>query len=113
MRQPKSAKQIAAAIAKLQAQAEAIERKQGSVIKGIIKQMQASGITIAELRDAMGKGASKKPGKRLAKVKAGVRKKAAIKFSDGQGNTWSGRGRTPVWLMAAEKAGKSRDQFAV
>ena len=38
MRQPKSAKQIAAAIAKLQAQAEAIERKQGSVIKGIIKQ---------------------------------------------------------------------------
>ncbi len=29
------------------------------------------------------------------------------------GATWSGRGRTPAWLMAAEAAGHRRDEFAI
>jgi DNA-binding protein H-NS len=37
----------------------------------------------------------------------------AVKYQDGQGNTWTGRGRTPVWLAAAEKAGRHRDEFKV
>ena len=27
--------------------------------------------------------------------------------------TWSGRGRTPVWLREAEAAGRSREEFAI
>ncbi|MBM4232027.1 MAG: H-NS histone family protein, partial [Gammaproteobacteria bacterium] len=30
---------------------------------------------------------------------------------DDKGNTWTGRGKTPRWLAAAEKAGAKRDQF--
>lgn len=33
------------------------------------------------------------------------------KFSDGAGNTWSGRGRKPGWLVAAVAGGKSMDEF--
>lgn len=52
-----------------------------------------------------------------AKVKAKAPKArssdATAKYSDGQGNTWSGRGRRPMWLSAALDSGKSIDQFAV
>ena len=37
----------------------------------------------------------------------------AIKYKDEKGNTWTGRGRSPFWLVAAEKAGKKRDSFLV
>lgn len=34
-------------------------------------------------------------------------------YSDGQGNTWSGRGRRPLWLTEALAAGASLDDFRV
>lgn len=40
-------------------------------------------------------------------------RKVAIKFSDGKGNSWSGRGRQPVWLRDALAAGASIDSFRV
>lgn len=52
-------------------------------------------------------------------VRASTRKrkrggKAPIKFRDPKtGNTWSGRGLTPVWLRNHEAAGKKRQKFAV
>lgn len=42
----------------------------------------------------------------------GVRK-AAIKFRDAAGNTWSGRGLQPRWLKEALASGKSLNDFAV
>lgn len=40
--------------------------------------------------------------------------KAPIKFRDPKtGNTWSGRGRTPVWLRDHEEAGRKRQKYAV
>lgn len=45
-----------------------------------------------------------------SKPKTG-RKTVAIKYRDSQGNTWTGRGRTPKWLAAAEAAGKKRESF--
>ena len=48
--------------------------------------------------------------KRVSPLKG---KRAPIKYRDKQGNKWSGRGRTPKWLVAAEKTGIKRDRFAV
>lgn len=40
--------------------------------------------------------------------------KAPIKFRDPKtGNTWSGRGRTPIWLRTHEEAGRKRQKYAV
>lgn len=36
-----------------------------------------------------------------------------VKYRGPNGETWSGRGRTPTWLSALEDQGKSRDQFKV
>jgi DNA-binding protein H-NS len=36
-----------------------------------------------------------------------------VKYRDGNGNAWSVRGRPPLWLAAAEKAGKKRESFLI
>lgn len=55
-----------------------------------------------------------------AKTAASPRKKrsdagtqGAVKFRGPEGQEWSGRGRPPQWLSAAEAEGKSREQFRV
>ena len=49
-----------------------------------------------------------------AKKTAGKkRKKVAVKYKDKDGNTWTGRGMAPRWLVSAEKSGKKRQSFAV
>ena len=40
-------------------------------------------------------------------------RKAAVKFRDAAGNTWSGRGLQPRWLKEALASGKSLQDFAV
>lgn len=34
-------------------------------------------------------------------------------FRGPKGETWSGRGRTPLWLVALEKKGKIRESFRI
>ncbi|MGB3627499.1 MAG: H-NS histone family protein, partial [Henriciella sp.] len=42
------------------------------------------------------------------------RTKVKPKFKDPKtGNTWSGRGLTPVWLREYEARGQSREEFAI
>lgn len=56
------------------------------------------------------------PRKARAATKSTVRRrrKADIKFRDPKtGATWTGRGRTPIWLREHEAAGKKRATFAV
>ena len=40
-------------------------------------------------------------------------RKAAIKYRDGSGNTWAGRGAQPIWLREKLKAGAKLEDFAV
>jgi len=40
----------------------------------------------------------------------GKRGKVAVKYRDGAGNTWTGRGRMPLWLVAATKGGKAKKE---
>ncbi len=37
----------------------------------------------------------------------------AAKYAGPNGVTWSGRGRTPLWIVAYEKKGGSRDDFLI
>lgn len=54
--------------------------------------------------------ASAPKGKRVSKLKG---TKAPVKYSDGNGHSWSGRGRTPAWLEAKMAAGAAKEQFLV
>jgi DNA-binding protein H-NS len=38
---------------------------------------------------------------------------AAVKFRSPSGQTWSGRGRKPIWLTQAEAGGQSAEEFRV
>jgi DNA-binding protein H-NS len=40
-------------------------------------------------------------------------RKVAIKYRDGSGNTWAGRGAQPVWLREKLKAGAKLEDFSV
>lgn len=40
-------------------------------------------------------------------------RKVAVKYRDGSGNTWAGRGAQPVWLREKLKAGAKLEDFAV
>ena len=92
-------------IESLTQQAEALRQSEiSSVIADIKEKMKQHGISLADLREGP---AESKPGKKkTAKVAAKYRNTAT-------GETWSGRGRTPKWLEAAEAAGQARSSFAV
>ena len=107
----KSPVTIAAQIAKLLAEAKKLGRKRLVVINSIVKQMNAHDISINELRQAVGK--KSKTGKAKKTATGKPRKSAPVKYKDAEGNTWAGRGRAPRWLVAAEKSGKKREDFAV
>jgi DNA-binding protein H-NS len=40
----------------------------------------------------------------------GTRGKVAVKYRDQAGNTWTGRGRMPRWMVAATKGGKAKKE---
>lgn len=57
-------------------------------------------------------GKSPSNGRKKASGGDGTRK-AAVKYRDAAGNTWSGRGLQPRWLKEALASGKSLQDFAV
>ena len=87
-----------------------------TAVAAIVRQMKAHDISLAEIGAALGKRASSNTAGRPAAAKAErkVRKPVAPKYRDPEsGATWSGRGRTPRWLVEAEKAGKDRASFSI
>lgn len=107
----KSSVKIVAQIAKLLSEARKLGRKRIAAINTIVKQMHAYDISINEVRQAFGK--KSKPGAAKKADKDKPLKSESVKYKDGAGNTWSGRGRPPRWLVAAEKTGKKRADFEV
>ena len=53
--------------------------------------------------------------KKAAKKKTGVRRPAKVKFRDpnNSSNTWTGRGKRPLWLQDALSKGANLDDFFV
>ena len=103
----------------LQDQAERIRKNES---RGVIEKIKAAiehyGLTPQEL---FGTGEVRRrgrpPGKKAGGTKQAARKRAgrkiAVKYRDSSGNTWTGRGSQPRWLVAALKEGKKIEDFAV
>jgi DNA-binding protein H-NS len=115
----KSLAQINKQIARLQQEADALKAKEvPSVVQRIKEAINHYGLTVEHLFDSK---APKATPAKAAKVKAAkpARKAGAkrppvpVKFRDDVGNTWTGRGNRPRWLVAALSSGKKIDDFAV
>lgn len=106
-----SADALKARIALLQKQLAAAEQNKAPAVKKVQALMKKLGVTLADLGGAANTKptAPTKAPKKARKSRGTV----AIKYRDEAGNTWTGRGKTPRWLVEAEKAGKPRESFKI
>ena len=89
-------------IAKLKTEAEALRREEVAAVVAKIKEdIKAYGLTP---QDLFGKSGG-------AAVKAKSKTPSVVKYADGAGNTWAGRGKRPKWLNDALTAGKKVEDF--
>ena len=102
-----SVSSIRARIRALETQARRLERSATKGLRAVSAAIAKHGLSLSEVQQAF---ALSKGGKRRSPV-AG--RTVPVKFKDDKGNTWTGRGRTPLWLVAAEKAGKKRQSFLI
>lgn len=103
-----SYKQIQKQIEALQLQAEKLRKHEIDRVLARIKAAIAHyGLTAEQLGfDGTAKGAR-------TKLKAGKSAPAvSAKYSDAQGNSWSGMGKRPYWLRDALAAGRMLEEFA-
>lgn len=108
---------IAAQIEKLQAKASSIKDKErAGVLKRVKEAIDVYGITAEDLGLVSSKKSAKGAGKKsTTKSRTSKHPKAAatVKFRDGSGNTWGGRGPRPAWLRNALASGESLESFSV
>jgi DNA-binding protein H-NS len=105
-------------ILKLQKKAHDLHVKRRiPVIESIIRSMREYDISPQEIIDAYGR---KKPAKtaragtRTSGTKATAKKAVQVKYRHPDtGETWTGRGKSPRWILAAEAEGRKRDEFLV
>lgn len=105
-------------IDKLRKKAEALQMKRRKpVMASIIRSMREYHITPEEIATAFGKPATRRgPARKSATGNSGAPAKRAVapKYRHPDtGETWSGRGKAPRWLTAAEAAGASRETFLI
>ena len=106
-----------AQIAALQAQADALRKKEvAEVIAKVRDAIVHYGLTAADL--GFGKAVGKSPASVGVKpVKKGRKNGAAkpttkpVKFKDDQGHTWGGMGKRPDWFKAALASGKTPEDL--
>jgi DNA-binding protein H-NS len=99
--------QIQKKIEALRAQAEEMKKGElGGVIDRIKDAIAHYGLTASDLFGKRTRAAS-------PSAKSAIRgSKRAVAYSDGQGNTWGGRGPRPQWLRKALAEGKQLQDFA-
>lgn len=92
-------------IKKLQEQAEELRKNE---ISGIVAEMKEKislyNLTAKDLGFDVVSTSSKKEK---------IKKEVEAKYSNENGETWSGRGRQPVWLREALGAGKQLEDFLI
>lgn len=104
-------------IIKLQKQAQSLqEKRRGPVITSIVRSMREYEITPEEIATAFNKAQTRKAGRKAASPSAGspVKRTVPPKYRNPEtGDTWTGRGKAPRWITAAEAEGKNRDDFLI
>lgn len=97
--------------------AEFQKEKRGEAIANVKALMAEYGLTAADIvggaRSAKGAAAPAAPAAPAKKSKAAGRKVAAKYRNPATGDTWSGRGLKPRWLVAAMASGKTLADFAI
>jgi len=89
-------------IAELQKVAERLRINKDAVIKEILSLMSKNDVTLSDLI------AADKAGKAARQSQS-----AGGKYRNPEtGETWTGRGRKPKWILAAEKAGRALSSLA-
>jgi DNA-binding protein H-NS len=112
--------QLMKQIETLNQEAEKLKRKEiDGVISRIKEAIDAYGLTAADLglsgaRAPRSRGAATAPAKPTRRrTRAGSKYVPQVKYRDGEGNTWVGRGPRPQWLRDAIASGKTLQDFAV
>ena len=107
MPRTKSLSVLRAQIRALEKRALSIEAKAEKKITRLVALIKRYGLSLGDWRRAVSLTKGRK--------KTGPRKgrRVPVKYADDKGNKWTRRGRPPLWLVAAEKAGKKRDSFLV
>ena len=104
---------------KLIKQAEsALDKKRKAELKNAQAVLEKMGKDLGvDPQDLLKNAADKKKTtrKKAAKKKTGVRRPAKVKFRDpnNSSNTWTGRGKRPLWLQDALSKGANLDDFLV
>ena len=113
-----SLKSIETQIKKLEARAQALRQKDRKpAIATIVQQMKTHEISIAEIAEALERSSGLRRGPpRERPAGSGQARKAAVapKYRNPEtGATWSGRGRSPHWILEAEQSGAGRESFKI
>jgi len=103
----KSLSAIRAEIRALEKRALTIESKTEKKIHELVALIKRHSLSLGDWRRAV----SLTKGRRKSGPRKGRR--VPVKYADDKGNKWTGRGRPPLWLVAAEKAGRKRESFLV
>jgi DNA-binding protein H-NS len=118
-----SATALKTRIEQLQKQLAAAEASKAPAIAKVRALMKKLGVTTDDLVGPAASGRRGRPPKQTngaAEEGAAAtgkgrksRGKVAVKYRDDKGNAWTGRGKTPRWIVEAESAGKSRESFKI
>jgi DNA-binding protein H-NS len=113
----KSYQQLLKQIEGLKAEAEKVRRDEiGGVVTRIREAIQHYGLTADDLGFAAKAKPGPKPGapiKRRKRKGAAVKTAGIVKYANGAGGTWGGRGKRPQWLRDAINGGKQLSEFLV
>lgn len=109
----KSYSQLIKQIGNLQREADEVRKKEiAGVVSRIKEAIKAYNLTASDLGLAAPRAARGRPAATKGR-RPGRKGPAVVKFKDGQGNTWGGRGPRPAWLREALASGKQLSDFAV
>lgn len=101
---------VAQLTALMSAAEAAREAKRSAARQQLIAEFRAKadaiGVPFGELLSAV-----QENGRATGRSLAG--RKIAVKYRGPNGEEWTGKGKTPRWLVAQEAEGHTRDQFAV
>ncbi|VFR20097.1 DNA-binding protein H-NS [plant metagenome] len=105
-------------ISKLQKKKESLQAKRRKpVMDSIVRSMREYDISPEDVATAFGKTAARRGTASGAARKTGAavaKKTVAPKYRHPDtGETWSGRGKPPRWLAAAEEQGAKRESFLI
>ncbi|MBK1658212.1 H-NS histone family protein [Paracraurococcus ruber] len=90
------------------------DAKLESARQDFMTRVQAEGEQLGlDLGTLFGSAPAAKRGRKPADAPKSGRAPVLAKYRSPTGDEWSGRGRMPRWLQAAEAEGKSRDEFLI